>query len=317
MPARSRLALTALVFAAAGLAAPAGAQAVPLGAADTLSPACVTHEDEVNTSRSTAGGNRRDPHELTATQVSAMEADLARALASKGYPRSASSQAHEATAAAAFAATRIKVYFHVITDGTRGRLTASEISSQVNVLNSAFSGSGFSFTLAGTDTTSNTNWYNLRSGSKQERAMKRSLRKGTMADLNIYSANLQGGLLGWATFPKSTYSATDGVVVLNESLPGGSAAPYNQGDTATHEVGHWLGLYHTFQGGCAGSGDYVADTPAEASPAYGCPTGRDTCSGGGADPIRNFMDYTDDACMNTFTTGQRTRMQQSWTAYRA
>ena len=317
MPARSRLALTALLFAAAGLAAPAGAQAVPLGAADTLSPACVTHKDEVNTARSAARGNRRDPHELTATQASAMEADLARALASKGYPRSASSQAREATAAAVFAATRIKVYFHVITDGTRGRLTASEISSQVNVLNSAFSGSGFSFTLAGTDTTSNTNWYNLRSGSKQERAMKRSLRKGTMADLNIYSANLQGGLLGWATFPKSTYSATDGVVVLNESLPGGSAAPYNQGDTATHEVGHWLGLYHTFQGGCAGSGDYVADTPAEASPAYGCPTGRDTCSGGGADPIRNFMDYTDDACMNTFTTGQRTRMQQSWTAYRA
>jgi hypothetical protein len=317
MPARSRLALTALLFAAAGLAAPAGTQAVPLGAADAPSPGCVTHTDQLNSARSAAGGHRRDPHELTATQAAVLEADLARALAAKDHATSARRPAGRSGVAAAFVATRIRVYFHVITDGARGRLTASEISSQVNVLNSAFSGSGFSFTLAGTDTTSNTSWYNLRSGSKQERAMKRSLRKGTMADLNVYSANLQGGLLGWATFPKSTYSAMDGVVVLNESLPGGSAAPYNLGDTATHEVGHWLGLYHTFQGGCAGSGDYVADTPAEASPAYGCPTGRDTCSGGGADPIRNFMDYTDDACMNTFTTGQRTRMQQSWTAYRA
>ena len=315
---RSRWAVSSLLLGAAALGLGQGtASAVTMAGESSVTADCVTHSDDVNAGRAAAGGNRKDGNELSAAQAKAFEAGFAKALAAKGYTKAPDGSARKLGGSSAFAATAVKVYFHVITDGTNGKLTASDISAQMNVLNSAFSGSGFSFTLAGSETTTNSRWYNLRQGSRQERDMKRALRQGTMADLNVYTANLSGGLLGWATFPKASYDVMDGVVVLDDSLPGGSAAPYNKGDTATHEVGHWAGLYHTFQGGCTGSGDYVGDTAAEASPAYGCPTGRDSCAGGGLDPITNFMDYTDDACMDHFTAGQVSRMQNSWVAYRA
>lgn len=227
--------------------------------------------------------------------------------------------------------TTINVYVHVINRGTgisNGDISSQMIDDQINVLNQAYSGTtggtntSFRFVLAGVTRTTNSSWFTATYNTTAEAQMKAQLRQGTADDLNLYTNGMGGGLLGWATWPwdYSGNPTNDGVVVLYSSLPGGTASPYNLGDTATHEVGHWLGLYHTFQGGCTTSNDLVSDTPAERSPASGCPTGRDSCTGKrfpGLDPIENFMDYSTDACMFKFSAGQSSRMDSAWATYRS
>jgi hypothetical protein len=224
----------------------------------------------------------------------------------------------------------IPVVFHVIRKGSgvsNGDLTDAMITDQIAVLNDAYSGATggantpFRFSLTAVTRTTNSTWFTGCYSSTTEQQMKSALRVGGPETLNIYSCSPSSGILGYATFPSSYASnpSRDGVVILYSSVPGGSAAPYNLGDTATHEVGHWLGLYHTFQGGCTKNNDYVSDTPAERSPAYGCPTGRNSCTGTkypGLDPITNFMDYTDDSCMFQFTAGQSSRADSQAFTYR-
>ena len=165
------------------------------------------------------------------------------------------------------------------------------IHDQIDTLNDKYQPVGISFTLKKIGDTHNPNWFEAVGPDTNEQTdMKKKHRHGDEGTLNVYTVAFdQGenkGLLGYATFP-SDYASNpkdDGVVMLYSSVPGGSTTNYNLGRTLTHEAGHWVGLYHTFQGGCSGSGDYVSDTPPEASSASGCPTGRDTCSGGGVDP---------------------------------
>ncbi|HKP36866.1 MAG TPA: zinc metalloprotease [Pyrinomonadaceae bacterium] len=230
----------------------------------------------------------------------------------------------------------VQVYFHVVNKGPgveNGDVPIKWLRDQVTVLNAAYAGADpgagnasantpFRFALAGVDRVTNTDWFNSGIGSEEEREMKTALNVGGADALNFYVNNAGGVYLGWATFPfwYAGDPTQDGVVVLYSSLPGGNccgSSVYNQGDTGTHEVGHWLGLFHTFQGGCAATyNDFVADTPSERSPAFGCPFGRDTCPKPGIDPIENFMDYSDDPCMYQFTNGQSARMEGMSALYR-
>ena len=225
----------------------------------------------------------------------------------------------------------IPVWVHVISRGAgfeNGEVPESMIRAQIRVLNESYNGktgganTGFGFELAGVTRTTNADWFTgLASDFNKELAAKTALRRGGPGTLNFYTVDANPWL-GWAYFPSilnSQYANLDGVVVDWRSLPGGPFAIYSEGDTGTHEVGHWLALYHTFDGHCSKNGDYVADTPAEQSPAFFCPVGRDTCPGAanpGLDPIANFMDYTQDSCMYEFTRGQADRMQAAWTAFR-
>lgn len=308
--------LSARLRRIAGVAAAAALVAAAASAPSTAAASAAECEDGSALRVAKGAEHKHDPNQLSSAEVAEAERELDEALGAKSATRHGGHDRDR---------EEIEVVFHVIMeDRTRegGNLPKSMIKEQMKVLNDSYAGrtggvdTGFRFELEEINRVVNAEWYTVGYGSPEEQEMKAELREGDEETLNIYVANIGDGLLGWATFPEKNMTSDDGVVVLNESLPGGTAVPYDGGDTATHEAGHWLNLYHTFQGGCTGQGDRVEDTPAESSPAFGCPEGRDTCDTPGLDPIRNFMDYTEDDCMNEFTKGQKKRMHQAWEAFR-
>jgi subtilisin-like proprotein convertase family protein len=239
----------------------------------------------------------------------------------------------------------ITVVWHVIQNTSgQGNLSDSLIQSQIDILNEDFralAGSPGSpgydtriqFKLATTDPSGNPTTGITRSTNdtwfEDGGSYWNSLAWDPTTYANVYSNNASGAL-GYVPFLPMTGggsvgTAVDRIVVLWSAVgrngPGGP--PYDQGRTMTHEVGHYLGLEHTFNNGCGtasvpdcySTGDLLCDTNAQNSPNYGCPTSASSCSS--ADPIRNYMNYTDDTCMWLFSQEQSRRMRCALTGYRA
>jgi len=312
---RVHAALTAGLLAAGAFTLLGGAPATAVSG----SAECVdSHEDAGAAARGLPGSQGRERNEISEAEAARMNADLRQKI---------KEQANAGTGISAQAAGgTINVVFHVVTGtGGVGAISDATITSQIKALNDGFGGvessaaakTGFKFVLQQTKRWSNNTWFTKVDTPATERAMKTATRVGGASTLNVWSTDTEN--LGFATFP-SWYSGDpkmDGVVIKYTSVPGGSATNFNLGKTLTHEVGHWMGLWHTFQGGCTATNDEVSDTPAQGSSSEGCPEGRDSCTRPGLDPIHNYMDYSYDACYNQFTPGQNTRMQSAWTAYRS
>ncbi|KAF9000834.1 metalloprotease, partial [Cyathus striatus] len=237
------------------------------------------------------------------------------------------------------------VYFHVIAENNTvagGWLPDIAIENQFHDLNQELSFVGLQWTLAGIDRMINETWLRgiYQTNGVVQMEMKQRLGIGNVSDLNIYTVGYVAvfyyefnslpvcrfilDATRYSTFPFSyEYNPIDdGVIIRFPSLPGGTGTNNNMGEVAVHEVGHWVGLYHTFVGGCDNTeGDFVADMLAECliDFIHDCSVGRDTCPGPefpGEDPIHNHMDYTEDSCRAEFTPGQIGRMRDQLMIYR-
>ena len=314
-------ALLAVGVSVAGLGAPASAQP-----ALERSRSCF---DPHSVGAAARGAARAlDHRDISAREVRAIEARTARILARKQAA---------AGALAVNSKARIPVYVHEMRAANgAGDVSPTQIRAQISVLNQTYSSSdvnepagstapdtGVRFVLAGSDEYLNNTWHHDRQSS----TYRSRTRLGGKNALNIWLVDFVDDTLGIATFPwdYAGSPAIDGIRVQYNSLrptslpaPGYQAIPhFGQGESATNEAGHWLGLLHTFQGFCTALNDAVRDTPAQSSPTAGCPVGRNSCSLPGLDPIHNYMDYSFDSCYYEFSSGQASRIDEMWDAYRA
>lgn len=201
---------------------------------------------------------------------------------------------------------QIPVAIHVVGPVANQAITdTAPLFAQIDVLNAAYDVFDIQFVLQSIHWVNKSEWNEIGRGMPAEVSMKETLHLPTEEILNLYVCNTLG-YIGWAYFPHALPegSPLDGVVVSWAVLPQGKA-PFEEGDTAVHETGHFLGLLHTFQVDCSGT-DQIDDTPAHLANYGRPPITTDTCPDHpGFDPVHNFMNYVDDAWMSEFTVGQR------------
>ncbi|TFK22766.1 hypothetical protein FA15DRAFT_706083 [Coprinopsis marcescibilis] len=204
-----------------------------------------------------------------------------------------------------------------------GWIPDSRIDEQMQILNDDFANALITWELLNVTRIIHQEWFEGVNDNKLDAQMKKQLRVGEADVLNIYTVELSRKIFGYATLPEDYDDdpTGDGVVMNYRTFPGASLKSFNEGRTLTHEVGHWCGLYHTFSEegddeGCDGDGDFVDDTPPQLIATRGC-VPQDSCADHpGQDPLTNFMDYSDDSCMQEFTPGQVERMRNELEAYR-
>ena len=226
----------------------------------------------------------------------------------------------------------IPVVVHVLYNTTSENISDAQILSQITVLNDDFrrtnsdadetwsqaADSEIEFCMASSDPEGNATNGIVRTATSVSAfgtndAMKSSSSGGADAwpagdYLNVWVCDISGGILGYAQFPGGAAS-TDGIVIDYQYFGtiGTASAPFDLGRTATHEVGHWLNLRHIWGDGNCNADDFVTDTPSSDGANYGCATGHVSCQT--TDMVENYMDYSDDACMNLYTAGQKNRMR--------
>jgi len=294
---------TMRLAAAAGLGATAltvGGLAAPVqGGVVDAAPACLIPRTIKAAAAARGRATGVDHRDITAAEQRAITRRTHRLLAARG-------------GSPARVAARVPVYVHVMRNRVgRGDVTDRQIYRQIAVLNQDYAQVGVSFNLVDTRRYNNSAWHK----DHQSTRYRALTRLGGPNTLNIWL--IDSGHLGTATFPWDNPNAIDGIRIDYESLPGGNITHFNEGKTAVHETGHWLGLFHTFQGGCTRLNDQVDDTPAQSTPTTGCPAQRDSCRLPGEDPFHNYMDYSWDSCYAEFTQGQAVRINRMWAAYRA